>query len=373
LNGQRAFWLGLCASAVFLGAFAYLFLPREDIGRVFTDTDLIFVVPSLAFYFAAVWFRSQRWRFLLRPLLGRTRRALYPVVVAGYMANNILPVRLGEFVRAYYLGLREQVSSSAAFGTVVIERASDVLVLLFFVAVAWIVMPTSGLIDRLALSVPGGAPVLVVVSLAPFVVVGAIVLLITSAPRGASLAILVRVAGLLPVPASLKQRALVMAERLVDGLTVVRTPRKLATVLTISLPVWLLEGAMYLVIAYGFGIDDHFSGMPQLLAAVMMFTAIANLALIVPSASGGIGPFEFFGAATLVALGVPEGTAAIYALTVHVALLLPVTVLGAVLVLADGLSFRSLISRSIGAAAAKPAGRPTGPSGGASTTGGGST
>lgn len=364
-------WLGLLASAVFLGAFAYLFLPRKDIGRVFTDANLVFVAPSLVFYFAAVWFRAQRWRLLLRPLVGKTRRALYPVVVAGYMANNILPVRLGEFVRAYYLGLRERVSSSAAFGTVVVERASDVLALLFFVAVAWTVMPTSGLIDRLAINVPGGAPVLVAVSLAPFVVVGAIVIAITAAPRDLSVAVLVRVAGLFPAPARLRQRALILAERLIDGLTVVRTPRTLAAVFAVSLPVWLLEAAMYLVVAFGFGIDDHFAGLPQLLAAIMMFTAIANLALIVPSASGGIGPFEFFGTATLVALGVPEGTAALYAVTVHVALLLPVTALGAVLVLADGLSFRGLITRSIGAAAgtgmaAKKAEGPAGPAGGAS-------
>lgn len=356
VNGRRAFWLGLIASAIFLGAFAYLFLPREDIGRVFTDANLAFIVPSLVFYFAAVWFRSQRWRFLLRPLLGRTRRALYPVVVAGYMANNILPVRLGELVRAYYLGLREQVSSTAAFGTVVLERASDVLALLFFVAVAWTVMPTSGLIDRLAIDVPGGAPVLVTVSLVPFVVVGVIVLGITVAPRSASVSLLNRLASLAPGPLRLKTRVLAVAGRLIDGLTVIRTPRTLVTVFAVSLPVWLLEAGMYLVIGYGFGLEEHFAGLPELIAAVMMFTAVANLALIVPSASGGIGPFEFFGAATLVALGVPEGTAAIYAVTVHVALLLPVTVLGALLVLADGLSFRGLIARSLGASRASTGG-----------------
>lgn len=368
MNGHRAFWLGLFASAVFLGAFAYLFLPRENIGKVFTDANLVYVIPSLAFYFAAVWFRAQRWRFLLRPLLGKTRRALYPVVVAGYMANNILPVRLGEFVRSYYLGLRERISSTAAFGTVVVERASDVLALLFFVAVAWSVMPTSGLIDRLAIDVPGGAPILIAVSLAPFLIAGAVIIAITAAPRNVSVAVLARISVLAPAPQGLKHRALALAERLIDGLTVVRTPRTLAAVFAVSLPVWLLEAAMYLLIGYGFGLQHHFSGAPQLLAAIMMFTAIANLALIVPSASGGIGPFEFFGAATLVALGVPEGTAALYALTVHVALLLPVTALGALLVLADGLSFRGLISRSIGAAtAAKTAdGSAGGPASGAS-------
>lgn len=352
MKGRRAVWIGLLASAVFLGAFSYLFLPRQNIGRVFSDANLAYVVPSLAFYFAAVWFRARRWQFLLRTLIGRPKRALYPVVVAGYMANNILPIRLGELVRASYLALREGVSSSAAFGTVVVERAADVLALLLFVAVAWIVLPTPGLVDRIAVDIPGGGPVLVAISLAPFVVIGGVVLSITALPRHVSLTVITRFVAILPAPIRLKRRATGMASQLVDGLSVVRTPRSMALVFLASLPVWLLEGAMYLVIAYGFGIDSYFSGTVQLLGAVMLFTAIANLALIVPSASGGIGPFEFFGAATLVALGVPEGTAALYAITVHVALLLPVTVLGGVLILADGLSFRGLVDRALGSASA---------------------
>ncbi|MBI4305612.1 MAG: flippase-like domain-containing protein [Chloroflexi bacterium] len=348
MNGRRAVWLGLIASAVFLGAFAYLFLPREDIGRVFTNANLLYVLPSLILYFSAVWFRARRWNFLLKPLIGRPKRALYPVVVAGYMANNILPVRLGEIVRSYYLGLRERTSSTAAFGTVVLERAADVLVLLLFVAIAWAVLPSAGLLDRLAVNVPGGASVLIAASLAPFMVIGAIVLAITAMPRAVTLTGMERVVRIWPFPERVKQRLQLAMARLVDGLTVVRTPGTFAALFLTSLPVWILEGAMYLVIAYGFGLDQVFGGFGELVAAVMLFTAMANLALIVPSASGGIGPFEFFGAATMVALGAPEGAAALYALTVHVALLLPVTALGFALVLADGLSFRTLVRRSLG-------------------------
>lgn len=355
MRGRRAIWVGLLASAVFLGAFAYLFLPKQNIGLVFSDANLAYVVPSLVLYFAAVWFRARRWRLLLGPLIGRPRRALYPVVVAGYMANNILPIRLGELVRASYLSIREGVSSSAAFGTVLVERASDVLALLLFVAVAWAILPTPGLVDRIAVDIPGGGPALVAISLAPFVVIGGVVISITVLPRNVSLALLTRLIAVVPAPIRLKRRAVGMAAQLVDGLSVVRTPRSMALVFLASLPVWVLEGAMYLVIAYGFGIEAYFDNPAHLIGAVMLFTAISNLALIVPSASGGIGPFEFFGAATMVALGVPEGTAALYAITVHVALLLPVTALGGLFILADGLSFRGLIDRALGSASGKTA------------------
>ena len=58
-----------------------------------------------------------------------------PVVVIGYMANNLLPMRLGELVRSYYVGEREGISKASALATVFVERVFDALTLLFFIAV----------------------------------------------------------------------------------------------------------------------------------------------------------------------------------------------------------------------------------------------
>ena len=101
LGGRHAFWIGLLASAGLLAAFAFFFLPKDDIGDVLSSANLAYVVPSLIFYFLSVWARSYRWRYILRPIIGKPRRSLYPVVLVGYMANNILPIRLGEIVRSY--------------------------------------------------------------------------------------------------------------------------------------------------------------------------------------------------------------------------------------------------------------------------------
>jgi uncharacterized membrane protein YbhN (UPF0104 family) len=113
-----------------------------------------------------------------------------------------------------------------------------------------------------------------------------------------------------------------------------------------SLPVWLFEAAMLVVIALGFDIADSFDTNAEFLAAILLFTAVANLAGVVPSVSGGIGPFEFFGAATLVGTGVAEAEAATYVLTAHVALLVPVSILGVIVLVLDGTSLRSLVKRA---------------------------
>ena len=183
--GNKTFWLGAIVSAAFLAVFVWLFVDFDTIGDVLAQANYLYVVPALAFYFVAVWFRSERWKFLLRPLIGPPKKSIYSVVVIGYMANNLIPVRIGEVVRSYYLSLRESCSAPAAFGTVAVERATDVLALLFFLAAAGL-MGTVGVeraVGDISSDVPGGAAILAVVALLPFLAVFSTVLIISTASR----------------------------------------------------------------------------------------------------------------------------------------------------------------------------------------------
>jgi uncharacterized protein (TIRG00374 family) len=341
LIGQRGFWLGFAGSVVFLAVFIFLFVDFDTIGDVLRNANYAYVAPSLIFYFIAVQARSMRWRYLLRPLIGKARRPIYPVVVVGYMANNLIPVRIGELLRSYYLSLREPVSAAGAFGTVAVERASDVLALLFFLAVAWAFLPATGAFGDFVDEVPGGTPVLAAVALLPFLGVLAAVVVITVVSRETILRYVARI--LSPLPEKLHSRAMGLSASLLEGLTVVNSPKSLAVVFLYSLPVWALEAAMYYLIAMGFDLRSEFGSEVELIAVLLVFTAAANLAGVLPSSAGSWGPFDFFGAAALIALGVPNSVATGFALTVHVALWVPVTVLGAILLLLDGSSLRKLM------------------------------
>src|SRR4051794_10620713 len=95
------------------------------------------IVMYLATLAVTHLFRAWRWEFLLRPL-GVTvpLRRLIPISSAGFMAILALPVRLGEFVRPYFLTRERGVRMSAALGTVAVERIVDGLLIsiLFFVS-----------------------------------------------------------------------------------------------------------------------------------------------------------------------------------------------------------------------------------------------
>lgn len=341
--GNKAFWFGAIGSAVFLAVFFWLFVDFDTIGGVLSDANYLYVLPSLVLYFVAVWFRAARWKFLLRPLIGKPNKNIYSVVVVGYMANNLIPVRIGEIVRAYYLSLRESCSAPAAFGTVAVERATDVLALLFFLAAAGL-MGTVGVeraVGDISADVPGGAAVLALVAVLPFVAVLSVVVIISTASSQSVLGWLDRM--MFMIGGSLRTRLLGIAERLLEGLTVVSSPKDLAKVFAWSLPVWASEAVMYYLIAQGFDLRSVFDSQVEFIAAILVFTSAANLAGVLPSTAGSWGPFDFFGAAALVALGVGQDVAAAFALTVHVALWVPPTVVGAVLLVLDGSSLSKLM------------------------------
>ena len=115
-----------------------------------------------------------------------------------------------------------------------------------------------------------------------------------------------------------------------------RSPRKLALISLLSLPVWLTEAATYYIVAISFGLDQPFQ-------VILLVTATSNLATAVPSSIGGIGPFEVVAKSTLVAFGVAGEPAAAYSFFVHImALWLPVNIMGLLFLWRENLSLSQL-------------------------------
>ena len=111
------YWAGFGVSALLLVLFLFTVNIRQMIDAL-GDANYWFLVPAVGAYLVSIYFRAIRWSVLLRHLKPVTIRRLYPVVVVGYMANNLLPMRLGELVRSHYLGEREGISKTSALATI---------------------------------------------------------------------------------------------------------------------------------------------------------------------------------------------------------------------------------------------------------------
>ena len=319
---SRKLWLGLGGTALFLA----LFFWRTDLPELvdaLAEANYWWVAPAVAIWFVAAVLRSLRWHYLLRGVIGLSTRSLYPIVIIGYMANNLLPLRTGELVRAYVLGERHKVSKMTTLGTIAVERMFDGVVLVSFLFLGGALLGLSGELRTLAV----GMALAFAVLLAVFVYVA-------SSPDRAS-RWTERGIGLLPH--ALRERSRGLVDSFLSGLQGLRSPYLVSLVLATSLGAWLLEALMYYLVGRSFDIQEGF-------AAYLMVTAAANLAISLPSTSGGIGPFELLAKETLTFLGVSSALAGAYAVALHGFLLLPVIVAGLVFLWAINLSLGRTLS-----------------------------
>src|SRR5262245_16811259 len=162
--------VGVAVSLVCLWL-AFRGLALAEVGRALAGARYWLLAPALALYFAGVGVRAVRWRRLLLPVAAIPSGRLFPIVVIGYMANDVLPARLGEVVRCYVLRQKEGVPTSTGLGTVLLERVMDGITMLAFMAVALPLLPFSPALYRLlagAAAVFGtGAAVLVLLATRP--------------------------------------------------------------------------------------------------------------------------------------------------------------------------------------------------------------
>jgi uncharacterized protein (TIRG00374 family) len=276
--------------------------------QALSEADYRYLPPALVLYFAGVLVRTLRWSYLLAPVRRVPTRNLFSVVVIGYMANNLLPWRIGEFVRSYVLREREGIPTSASLATIAVERIFDGLTMLTFLLLASLVIPLDTEIRRLA-----------IVAAAAFALATLVLIAIVASDqlRVRSLALFTR-----PLPAALATRLTALVESFVGGLHVLRSFKDLLLVASCSILAWGLESSMYFVIAQGFDLQLGIAG-------TLMTTAVANLATLIPSTPGYIGVFES-GVVLVVngLLGVEPEVALSYAIVVHAALYFPITILG---------------------------------------------
>ena len=164
----KKFWFGVLISTLLL----VLFLVTVDLSRMMdalADANYVFIIPAVGLYLISVLIRTLRWQVMLRHLRPINVSRLYPVVVVGYMANNILPMRLGELVRSYCVSEREGVSKTSALATIFLERVLDALTLLFFISVIAIFVPLSGVADAFSDRWGISLVLIVVIFIVPFV------------------------------------------------------------------------------------------------------------------------------------------------------------------------------------------------------------
>ena len=280
-------------------------------GQAFRDSALVWLIPALPVFAAAIVLRGVRWWALYDAELRPPLRAVMYGLLVGYFFNNILPARAGEAARVIALNSRAKTPLGEIVGTVVVERVFDLLALLLLLLCAYPWLPHIWWLRNAAI-LGGSVP-------AVFAVV--IVLIVRYDERAVHwlLSPLRRIRR--PGFAERVEAAAINATR---GLVALRNPVIALRGFVLTIASWFVLGVSYWILMEAF----HLS-LP--LDAAILVTVATNLSLVLPSSPAALGVFE---AATIIALdafAIPHAEALSYALVLHVLNLVPFLIIGAVL------------------------------------------
>jgi uncharacterized protein (TIRG00374 family) len=288
---------------------------REIASEVSRAQPLLFAASILA---ATLTFplRTMRWRYLLR-LEGETLPLLplWHATAIGFMANNLLPARAGEFARAFAAGRLTGVRFSTALASVAVERIMDGMAM---VALMMVAVLSGGFSPGARI---GGVSLVEIASGTAIFFAGALAfaVLIVNRPALALRAVRTLVGRLLPD--RFAGRAMTFAEGLVAGLDSLRSPTRFAAVVAWSLAVWCMYAASFWLCFKSFRVDVPWT-------ATFLLQALIGFSVAIPSSPGFFGPFEAATRATLALYGIDASQAVSFAVAYHIGSFIPISVLG---------------------------------------------
>lgn len=273
--------------------------------ELFNWESIFLGISCLAFGYTI---RIYRWTFTLRQMNSKvTFRQCTTPFLGSIALNNLLPLRLGDGVRALIYPKKMKIGISVGVSSVALERMLDLAVLILFFSFGVLAVGSDG--------IPG---YLFVASFTLIIVLILFMLFLIGIKQGRFSRLLRGV--------QLKSPKLVA--RIIDlGLDSFKDIGKLlkfksiGKITFLSVLIWLFESGLFYFVLRGFG-------LPATLSIAMLITSIVSISTMVPSLPGYLGPFEAAAFISITLLGGSSLTGASFALIAHLALWLPTTVIG---------------------------------------------
>ena len=316
--------VGFVISLLFL-YLAFRQVDLKQMGNAFGKANYWYLLPVLVVLLFSHLIRAIRWGYLIAPIGKVGIGNLYSALIIGYMANTFVPAHLGEIFRAYVVGRKNNIPSSAVFGTVVMERILDVFSLLILMGLTLIVYPFPDWVKKSGY-----------ISFAVIMVLflGLILLKIFHGP---GLALLQKVLGILPE--NLANSLFHLVKSFLDGIVPLKKWHHYLMVLVLTVIMWTCYAFMFHLSFYAFDFVNRYD-LPWMAALVML--VVTTISIAVPSSPGYVGTYHYLCQQGLDWFGIPQSEALSFAIVAHAINFIPVLLLGFVFLYFEGLSFKNL-------------------------------
>ena len=330
MNKKRLL-IGIVLSIVFL----YFFVRNLDMGEVWSVLRagkgswlLLGIVTNILNYFL----RSLRWRYFLLPLKKVGIWNAYKTTVIGFALSAIFPARIGEVVRPYLLGKKENISRSAALATVVVERLFDTLTVLFMLVFYLLVLIEPSKLSQSARDSLDG-----IKRTGIFVFAFVLLMLLFLYYLKRNPTVVRKIAKWFErfLPKKVGEKIDGILESFIEGLSILSDRLILFKISYWSILFWMVISVSFWATAKAYGVDFPFTG-------TFLIMIILAIGVAVPT-PGGVGSFHFackFGLTRF--FDVTDAQAGAIALVFHATSFIPVTIQGLIFLWHEGLSTQKL-------------------------------
>lgn len=292
------------------------------------------LIPNVLIIILTMYQRAYRWKFMIAPIKNVKFEKLLAATCIGFMSNNVLPARLGEFVRAYSLSKQDKdISKSASLATIFVERMIFDLVALLLIFGA--VLTFSGsLREQLQNNLIFGDKIIFGAKAAIFIAIIGLSIMLTLALKPTQIGNLLT-KYLFFLPEKVKEFIKAIIERFSDGLQFLTNIKTVLNVGVQTLLIWILMGASNYFVFLAFGFDITFD-------ASFVLLVVVSIMIMAPSTPGFLGVYHYGVVISLGVYGIADEEARACAIVLHAAQYIMVTLMGFYFLKKEHLSLKDL-------------------------------
>lgn len=317
---------GIFISILFLILIFYNININQFISSI-KSFNIKYALPAIIIYALSYIVRTFRWRQLLSVSKKISFLGVLKALYIGYMANTLLPARMGELYRAHIIGTEQKIPRSGALGSIVAERIFDGLTLVSLMIILIMFFYKSPLLVHIC----------IVTSL--IFLTGLTVIVFISRSENLNYSFITGI--LKALPELLQNKIEKILKSFIVGLGVITSFRSLLFIIFSSICAWFLEWTTIFCIISGFDIPTKVT--PLTVAFLIVLVAFSTM---IPSGPAFIGPYQYAFILALDLSAVPKDTALAIAIATQFIMIGPVVLIGLILSWHSHLSLKELPEES---------------------------
>ncbi len=266
--------------------YAFRGVSLNQLGNALKAVNYIYLLPALLLVVLSYLLRAIRWRYILHSIKEVKTTSLISPLIVGYM-GNMLPARAGEFIRAYLLSKKENISFSSSFATIFIERVFDLFVVLMLLVLSLQLMPDSFISGDLDAQQQLMEKVMVFgkisLMLCIFIFIFSAFLQFKNDWAMKPVELCIK-----PLPQKWKNRILDIINSFTEGLKIIRDKKGFLATIFLSILIWMTFVLTHYPLYLAFGIEDN---LPVLSSLVILCVTVTIFITLAPT-PGFLGSYQ---------------------------------------------------------------------------------